>query len=472
MSQSSIERLRNYLGQLPPKAQALLMREFERAIERGEDVAVANFVLEQLRMIVRAPSEDITPRTDDPMRLVFRPLEPFLVENIPHIRPGQIRRSSLAPVWMWFGREGNPEAAQTFEAALARATVTAEINAAVRAVQAAVSDAIANVTGALSAGDRQRTLGRLGAPSVVEDIGPIGAVLAVGEALDKLSNKLTGHIRTFAESHVASAMAALNQPALQTPQVLPFAISMVMQRLAAPWQIVRLGIAVAASDDEIRVAGTPFGVTVTMAIHDLSRVASELRNDIKRGHFQDTSSHLKTLHDGVRGLRTELDIRTDSAWGKQLAAIRSEISYSLQSEIDGVPGRVRRLLRQGPDKDVTSANRIDPDEVEEAAALIDFVAVCRNYASELAINEVSLRAQTELQHYVEKATETLVESLRTPDPKVRAFRKMQMEAAIRFCEVMFGPDYASLMSKAAEMAKPVERKAAESGKPAKQPRAG
>ena len=54
MSQSSIERLRDYLGQLPPKAQALLMREFERAIERGEDVAVANFVLEQLRMIVVA----------------------------------------------------------------------------------------------------------------------------------------------------------------------------------------------------------------------------------------------------------------------------------------------------------------------------------------------------------------------------------------------------------------------------------
>ena len=41
-------------------------------------------------------------------------------------------------------------------------------------------------------------------------------------------------------------------------------------------------IAVAASDDEIRVACTPFGVTVTMAIHDLSRIASELRNDIKR----------------------------------------------------------------------------------------------------------------------------------------------------------------------------------------------
>jgi hypothetical protein len=43
MSQTSIERLRDYLAQLPPQAQALLMREFERAIERGEDVSVATF---------------------------------------------------------------------------------------------------------------------------------------------------------------------------------------------------------------------------------------------------------------------------------------------------------------------------------------------------------------------------------------------------------------------------------------------
>ncbi|MGL5166766.1 MAG: hypothetical protein ACRC9K_12850 [Afipia sp.] len=462
MSQSSIERLRDYLGQLPPKAQALLMREFERAMERGEDVAVANFVLEQLRMVVRAPSEDTTPRTEDPMRRVFRPLEPFLVETVPHVRPGQIRRSSLGPVWLWLGREGCPEAVAAFEASIASDAAGApDVNAAVRTLQLAASEAIANVTGTLSGGDRQRTLGRLGATSVVEDIGPIGAVLSARDSLEKLNHKLPGQIRVFAESHIRSAMAALNLPSLQTQQVLPFAVSLVMQRLVAPWQIIRLGVMVAGSDDEIRVAGTPFGVTVTMALQELSNVASELRGDIKRGQFKDTSNHLKTLHDGIRGLRTELDLRSESTWGKQLASIRSEISNALQSEIDSVPGRVRRLLRQGPDKDVTSANRIDPEDIEETAAMIDFVAVCRTYASELAINEVSLRAYTELQHYVEKATETLVESLRTHDQKVRSYRLTQIQAAIRFCDVLFGPDYASLMSKAAEMARPAERKAAE-----------
>src|SRR6478672_4856166 len=58
MSQTSIERLRDYLAQLPPQSQALLMREFERAIERGEDTTVAAFVLEQLRIVVRGTEEE------------------------------------------------------------------------------------------------------------------------------------------------------------------------------------------------------------------------------------------------------------------------------------------------------------------------------------------------------------------------------------------------------------------------------
>src|SRR6202161_144255 len=98
MSQTSIERLRDYLVQLPPQSQALLMREFERAIERGEDVSVATFVLEQLRQVVRGRNDEPQPSPDDPARLLFRPLEPFLVETIFPIRPGQVRRASMQPV--------------------------------------------------------------------------------------------------------------------------------------------------------------------------------------------------------------------------------------------------------------------------------------------------------------------------------------------------------------------------------------
>jgi hypothetical protein len=441
------------------------MREFERAIERGEDTTVATFVLEQLRKIVRGSDEEALPRTDDPARLLFRPLEPYLVESNFPVRPGQVRRASLLPVWQWLNRDGAPDQAREFQAALARLQqtgTTADFEAAIRKFQLAAAEAIIKIA-TPAPGDKQRALARVGPPDVVEDLLPIGSVLQAREALDALGGRLPSYLRVFAESQTASISSSLNVPALQTPQLLPFALSLVMQRLTAPWQIIRLAIRMAASDDEIRVAATPYGVAVTIALHDLSFLAARLRADIKRGHFENVTDHLKTLHDGVRGLRTELDLRNDSAWGRQLASIRADISNALQSEIDSVPGRVRRLLRQRPDKDIPAGARVDTSEVEETAALIDFVAVCRTYASELAINEVTLRTYSDLQHYVEHSTEALVQSLRGGDPKTRAYRQMQVTAAIRFCDVLFGHDYASLMSRAAENAVTGERKPSRAG---------
>ena len=95
-----------------------------------------------------ATDEPTRPRTDDPARLLFRPLEPFLVEgNFPR-RPGQIRRASLLPVWQWLVRDGAPDQAREFEAALdaARdAETSPTLEAAVRKFQRAAAEAIVKV---------------------------------------------------------------------------------------------------------------------------------------------------------------------------------------------------------------------------------------------------------------------------------------------------------------------------------------
>jgi hypothetical protein len=461
MSQTSSERLRDYLTQLAPQSQALLMREFERAIERGEDTTIATFVLEQLRKIVRGADEATRSRTDNPARLLFQPLEPFLVDGNVSLRPGQIRRASLLPVWQWLAREGAPDQAHEFERLLSagpESGTSSRIVTATRKLQLAAADAIFKIAAPKPGTDQRRALLRIGPPDLIEDLLSIASVLQNREAFDTLDSRLPSYLRIFGDAQIASVSAALNVPSLQTPQLLPFALSLVMKRLTAPWQIIRLAIRMAASDDELRVAATPYGVAVTIALHDLSRLAATLRADIRRGHFDNVTEQLKILHDGVRGLRTELDLRNDTAWGRQLASIRADISNALQSEIDSVPGRVRRLLRLRADKDIPAGAQLDASEVDEIAALIDFVAVCRTYAGELAINEVTLRTYSDLQHYVEQSTEALVQSLRVSEGKSRAYRQLQAAAAIRFCDVLFGPDYASLMSRAADNAMTGERK--------------
>src|ERR1700687_853007 len=192
MSQTSNERLRDYLVHLPPQSQALLMREFERAIERGEDTTVATFVLEQLRKIVRGTDEEARPRTDDPARLLFPPLEPFLVDGNLPVRPGQVRRASLLPVWQWLVRDGAPDQAREFETSVSQgreAGATCGLEGAIRRFQLAAADAICKIATPVPGDDKQRALARIGPPNVIEDLLPIGSVLQAREALDALNGR-------------------------------------------------------------------------------------------------------------------------------------------------------------------------------------------------------------------------------------------------------------------------------------------
>src|SRR5262249_50123096 len=154
----------------------------------------------------------------------------------------------------------------------------------------------------------------------------------------------------------------------------------------------------------------------------------ELVADLKSGRGVAVSALLKDVHDAVRGIRTEIDLRTDSPWSRQHAAILKKISEALTAVIELIPGRVRRLLR--PSKEPPTA-RLNADDVVETEALVGFVTACRNYASELAVNEITLRAFSELQQYLDSGTRALLDALRAAGPAERVYLQSQVDAAVR-----------------------------------------
>src|SRR5262249_2692828 len=132
----------------------------------------------------------------------------------------------------------------------------------------------------------------------------------------------------------------------------PYAMIMVANRLAVPWQLIRLAVRAAETDDAARIAASPYAPAVSITLGDIERMVDELRADLKRGRTVAVTSLLKCIHDAVRGVRTELDLSSASAWARQLAAIRGEISEMLTAEIESVPGRVRRLVRPRLPRDI------------------------------------------------------------------------------------------------------------------------
>jgi hypothetical protein len=451
------ERLRQYLLQLSPGARALLIAELERALLCGEEVPGGDFVLQEVRQAVRESGVP-APRIGNPARLFFQPIEPFLVDDTAaHKHHGRIARVSLEPIWAWIGRDLLPAEAKTFAEEVSRALLADGAAACERLTcdfQDRVADRIRHMFAAAQSDDkaRRRLAGQIGTAQALEDVGELRNVIEARDMLALIADRLPRHIRNLADAHLDAVKAVLDSPVARQANILPYALVLVMSRLAAPWQLIRLAVKAAQSDDAARIAATPYAAAVAIVLAEIERMVGEFKTDLKRRGGVPVTSLLKGLHDGARGLRTELDLPVDSPWGRRLAAIRTEISSVLKTEIESASGRVRRLLRPRPAGEIAPGSALDPGDVADTEALIQLVGACRNYASELAISEMTTRAYGELHQYLDTGTKTLLEGLRSAGPADRPFRQSQVDAAVRFCAKVFGQDYASLLTKAAEVA--------------------
>jgi len=450
-----VDRLRDYLRELNPEARALLMAELERGRLRGDELPALGLILQELRGA--APlKRALPPRIGDPQRLFFAPFEPFLVDDRSgHKRPGRIPRTSLEPIWRFLAADLMPAEAATYVDEANRHLLAGEAAKAELLARALQDHALARIEQALAAADtdakaRRRLAGRIGTPHALEDLRDIVGVLAGREALDLLGARLPQHVRNLADEQLDNVKALVDQPVARHRDMFLYGLLLVMSRLGSPWHLIRIAVRMAETDKAARIAQTPAALAVTIVLDDLELQAMQLHDELKGVDVARAVGLLKDIHDGVRGLRTELDLSGDQPWGRQLAAVRGEVSAQIERHIAAVPGRVNRLLR--PRSGIDAGGGLDPQEVAEVEALIELVNACRNYAGELAINEATSRVHSQLQTYLDTGMARLLDGLRQAGAGERKFRQSQVDAAVRFAAKTFGADYAAVLIKAADVA--------------------
>ena len=356
----TIDRLRQYLRELPPQARALLIAEFERSLLRGDEGAGTDLVLQELRRIVREQREG-APRIGNCARLFFKPLEPFVVDDRPdHNHPGRIARRSLESLWTWVRRDLLPEEAKALADEVSEALLAGDEPRAEHLTRVFQDRAAAAITASLEAcaGDaklQRRTTAQIGTPRASEDAATLQHVLAGRDALATLAAHLPLRIINLAGDELDEYKALIEKTAAQDRALFLYALLTVMSRLAASWQVIRFGVKAANSDTAARVAETQYSVAVTIVLAELERLVGELRDGLRGGGGVAVGALLKTIHDCARGLRTELDLPVDSSWGRALSAQRAQIAELLRSEIEfgagaRAPAAARASILRNPVK--------------------------------------------------------------------------------------------------------------------------
>ncbi|MGC2644467.1 MAG: hypothetical protein WA406_22410, partial [Pseudolabrys sp.] len=412
-AETTVERLRQFLRELSPGACSLLTSELERSVLRGEEVTGADLVLQELRRILRE-QRDGALRIEDSAQLLFKPLEPFLVDDRgDHKHPGRVARSSLEALWNWIQRDLLPNDANDLAADVSEAMLAGDRPRTERLARIFQDRVAAAIEATFSAAEddeklRRRTLQQIGTPRAGEELAALKCALKGRDVLASLSARLPLQIGNLANDQLEECKTLIESAAARDGELFLYALLTVMNRMTAPWQLIRLGVKAAGSDTAARVAETHYGVAVNIVLAELERMVAELRDDLRCGQGIAVGALLKTIHDSARGLRTELALPVDSTWGRALAAQRTQISDLLRAEIESTPSRVQRLLRPRPSREIRPNSVLDPNEVAEAEALVEFVGICRYFAGELAINEMTQRTLTELRQYLDNGTRALL----------------------------------------------------------------
>ena len=450
-----VDNLRSYLQALAPETRALLADRILSQSQSGAAIPGADIIMRELHPGLPA---SMLPADAGPDRLFFLPAEPFFSDRdgAPAL-PGQIARPSLEPIWRWICRDLVPGRAKTYaervaaEQSAARGTVLASV---VRLFQDEVGRALAACLSRVVTDERARSrlAAQVGTARAVQELRILLQTLQHQDPLAQLAAGLPPRIENLAGARLESILNVIKASNRTQPEMLPFVLLLIGARLAVPWQMIRLAVRAAESDQAAQVAAGPLAAAVNLIFARIHADLARIRTLLKAGRAAEAVPPLRAAHDAIRALRTEMELSKESSWSRELTNLRKEISDLLQSELETVPGRVRRLLRVRGPRDAEQRPAFDPQDVAEVAGSLDLVCACRYFAGELALNQLAPRLHGDLQHYVEGAASQLIDGLRAVTPQERKLRQPQIDALVVIAGRLFGADYGALLAKAANLA--------------------
>ena len=344
-----LDRIREYLGRLTSQARSNLLVEIERIQLYGEEVPGADIVLAELRSEF-PDSGQPQARLSEPARLFFKPIESLIVDRAPErANSGEISRGSLSAIWDWINQLLLPSMAGDYCEKMKRAirkNDPREVTALVTGFQFKVTKCL---DGLLSSDDGIETartgLGQFtSSRATLNDLAKIHSALSVADSMAAFAAALPAKMKKLDGEPLTKIKGLLDGLAAKHPAAIPFALTLVMQHLNTPWQLVHLATRVSRSKAFEDVKATRYAISVSMVLDLLEDKRMLLRQALKTNRVVIAKNLLTSIYDIERALRDRIDRLDKSDWGQRLDELMATVAADLQAEFKTLPGSTQHVL--------------------------------------------------------------------------------------------------------------------------------
>ena len=441
--------LKAFLAGLPGAAAARLAMAVE--VDRLMDghVLPHDDILEGLRPILRREHYD---RTPTPLRLFCRPFQDLLTCSPRTAKQkAVIARGTLVPAWNWIRTLLADEAAAYTNECRALILAHKHDEALARAAKfwPLAADAISKALA--SAAGREAAKKALGDAMAVEDAAEMALMLTAGEAVEKLAAILPSPVPSFTEPLVWQVREIYEALIQSHPDVAPFLAVITMNRLARPWEALRLPLLVTRHSDDTLISKTDMGLvgeilfgrmdSLKTSIHQTRHPlfeAEKLLDEAKT--FADLSSHITK----------EIEIKREGEWGKRLLAERVLIGKVMEGFMERAPREFNAALPMQKGTGADFSRAVGAEKREMAVRYAKLVAGSRHFAAAASFAAKQKTTSDELCASLKRYNEDLVKALKA-DPQ-DAVVNTQFQLCAELTAILFSDEEAEMLRRRARAA--------------------
>jgi hypothetical protein len=448
--------LQSFLRALPQSASARLVKAVEMDRLSGGRVLPHDLILGALRPSLPVKLE----RTPTPLRLFCQPFEDLLIQTQPREKQkGRIARASIAPVWRWLRSTLIIDGAQLYAAEIKRLVIAGRTAESVARAGDFWSYAASEMRAAFEK-DPKGVRAALRSDVTVADAQEMAALLSAGVdivAVQKLLPKPVPHLN---EELLEALRVIHDRVAATLPDVAPYVAVVTMNRLAHPWEALKLPQLITHQTQDALISGTDLGLVGDVLFAKIEVHGNAVRAarhpvfdaDALVGHlaeFTELSSHIAK----------EIEMRRDGKWGKRLLADRAAVAETMEGFMERAPREVLAMLPVqksgsygGGPLCADFAHTVDDEKAERGQRYGKLLAGCAPYAAAGSFAAAHQAAMEEVSQHLRGYNEDLITEIHAADVSHQPAIARQLELAVELTALIFTPQEADHLRRRARAA--------------------
>jgi hypothetical protein len=284
--------------------------------------------------------------------------------------------------------------------------------------------------------------------AVLADAEEIALLLTAGPEIGEIQRLLPKPTAQLTEEMLWTLRDIHDRLAASNADAAPYVAVVTMNRLAHPWEALKLPQLITHQTQDTLISATDMGLVGDLLFADIEFHGGAVR--AARHPVFDAAAvveHLAHFVELSSSIVKEIDIRRDGKWGKRLLKDRAAVAETMEGFMEKAPREVLAMLPVlksgafgGGPKTADFSRAIDDEKAERGLRYAALVMGCGPYAAMGSFAAAQKDAEAEIAQHLRGYNEDLIKELRAGDGERRAAVERQFDLAARMTALVFSAE--------------------------------